>query len=520
MPLSIFSHRTGKRFARCVHLQKRPFHARWRVPLSAFLAIIMFFPGGCGFMPPSVRGIPEEETTSVRAGQKSMVLFRLAPRLDNIPITPADKALGPGHPFFILRANIDRREKPWSFRAFSPSAEAATENWVYYLMSPGEYWVDIHTPFNAAASNKAEFTKNNFFLEVPEGVPLLYAGTLSVSCTSRWGLFVRSIDRCDDLLIEDEPDAAETVARRDFGGLGQMETALLRPSTWEPVAENPANLAPIGVLLKGPLPLSTPDWKKRGVGRATGLGSSITGETVKDLGGGDGSFGAGLILGYLLYLPFGTVGGLIGGEHSDQKWSPCMTTIASEVVNWSPPDALRMAMVEALTRRGVENIAVVDNVSLDLHEGGQPQVRTLFEIEIQEMAFRECGKRWTFCGEMKVRGLLRDNAKGRILYDGILIYSNGSGRSSFSKQAGRMPYERFANADAACRPIEEYCAPEGAKLFVRDLEAAARFLAERLVEEAGMSPGRDGERQISKSSGSPLPPKVMHTPDPTVRDRH
>jgi hypothetical protein len=186
-----------------------------------------------------------------------------------------------------------------------------------------------------------------------------------------------------------------------------------------------------------------------------------------------------------------------------------MNTIASEVVNWSPPDALRMAMVEALARRGVDNITVVDNVSLDLHEDGQPQVRTLFEIEIQEMAFRECGKRWTFCGEMKVRGRLRDNAKGRILYDGILIYSNGSGRSSFSKQPDRMPYERIANTDAACRSIEEYCAPEGAKLFVQDLKAAARFLAKRLVEEAGVSPGRDNEPWISN---------VIDSRDRIVRD--
>jgi hypothetical protein len=510
MPLSIFfSHRIGKRFAGRVHLPKKSFIALWRVPLSAFLAVIMFLPGGCGFMPPAVRRIPEEETTSVRAGQKSMVLFRLAPRLDNIPITPADKALGPDRPFFILRANIDRREKPWAFRAFSPSTEAAAENWVYYLLSPGEYWLGIQTPINTAASNKTYFPKNNYFLEVPEGVPLLYAGTLSFSCTSRWGLFVRSIDRCDNVLIEDESKAAEIVARRDFGGLGQMETALLRPSTRETMAKNPADLAPMGVILKGQLPLSTPDWKKRGVGRATGLGSSITGETVADLGGGDGSFGAGLILGYLLYLPFGTVGGLIGGDYSDGKWSPCMNTIASEVVNWSPPDALRMAMVEALARRGVDNITVVDNVSLDLHEDGQPQVRTLFEIEIQEMAFRECGKRWTFCGEMKVRGRLRDNAKGRILYDGILIYSNGSGRSSFSKQPDRMPYERIANTDAACRPIEEYCAPEGAKLFVQDLKAAARFLAKRLVEEAGVSPGRDNEPWISN---------VIDSRDRIVRD--
>ena len=387
-------------------------------------------------------------------------------------------------------------------------------------MSAGEYWVGIHTPFNAAASNKAYSTKSNYFLEVPEGVPLLYAGGPFRFLHKSLGL-VRALDRP----LRRCPDRGRARSRRNrFASRfwrsladGNRTAASVDAGAWS--RKSGESGADERYPERAASPFDT-RLEKKGVGRATGLGTTITGETVADIGGGDRSFGAGLILGYLLYLPFGTAGGLIGGEHSDQKWSPCMNTIASEVVNWSPPDALRAVMVEALARRGVDNITLEDNVSSMFREGGQPRVRTLFEIEIQEIVFRECGKRWTFCGEMKVRGRIRDLAKGRVLYNGILVYSNGSGGSPFSKQPDRMPYKRFANMDAACRSIEEYCAPEGAKLFVQDLEAAARFLVERLVGEAGVSPGRDGERQISMSSGSFLFPKVMYSPDPTVKDRH
>jgi len=71
----------------------------------------------------------------------------------------------------------------------------------------------------------------------------------------------------------------------------------------------------------------------------------------------------------------------------------------------------------------------------------------------------------------------------------------------------RMPYERFAGADAACRPIEEYCAPDGAKVFVADLVTAARSLADRLVEEGiGESPrrGQEGDAAASETrAGDP-----------------
>jgi hypothetical protein len=474
---------------------------RWRVPLSPILVLIQLLTAGCG-LHSTVKGIPENEAPSVREGKKTVVLFRLAPLLDNTPVTTVAKIHSLEFPFHILHADIDQRKSPSLSPSFSPSAEAAAENWLYYLIPPGKYWVGfLDQPMRWVNPNSRS---NHFFLEVPEGVPLLYAGTLSYKCLSRWTIAGRMAGLCGGLSIRDESEAAGTVARRDLGEYGPMETILLRPMTWKPVAGGPTILAPMGVALKGSLSVSTPEWKLRGIGRATGLGS----ETVVSLlsqppspGSSSSSFEERLYLGYALYLPLGTVAGLIGGENSAQKWSPCMNTIAAEVVTWSPRDALRTALVDALARHGVDDIIMVDNVSSGLEESVLPPVRTLFEVEIQEVVFRECGDRWTFCSEMKIHGRLRDLAKGRILYDGILIYSNDSRRFPFSKQWYGRPYEWLVNAHSVCRPIEKYCVPDGPKLFVEDLDEAIRFLSNRLVKEAGISPGRSESPRISSMPG-------------------
>jgi hypothetical protein len=419
----------------------------------------------------------------------SVLLFRAAPRLGNVLVGPASAALSFEKGLFLLRADIDRREKPRAHPAWSASAEAHAGNWVYYLVPPGSYWIGVHDSEQYAKRGLVadlEFPPNEFFLEVPERVPIVYAGTLEVSCSSRWGIFGPLVDRCGDVTVSDESEAAGEVARRDFGGIGPMETVLMRRSPGRMASSSPpGDLSPMGVLLKSAPRLSTPEWRWRGVGRATGLGN-FSSVDFRGFGGG-ASYGgyaeAGIVLGYILYLPFGAAGGLIAGEDSAQKWGPCMDAIGSEVVGWSPREAFRTAVADALARRGVDNVSVVDNVSSVFDTEGRPRVKTLLELDVREVAFRECGKRWTFCGEMKVRGRLRDLAGDRTLYDGILLHSNRSGRSSFSSRMDRMPYERFAGADAVCRPIEEYCAPDGAKVFVADLGTAARSLADRLVQE-------------------------------------
>ena len=482
----------GKRFAQGT-VSLKP--VRRRMPLIALSAVLLLLSTGCGFTGPSVRRVPDDEAASVRAGRLSVLLLRIAPRLDNVLVAPASRALGGEKGVILLRADIDHREEPRAHRANSASAEANAGNWVYYLVRPGSYWIGVHDPEWAAmgrGSTPFGFPRNDFFLDVPEGVPIVYAGTLDVSCSSRWGIFGPLVKRCDNVTVSDDSEAAGQVAQRDFDEVGPMETVLMRRSPGRAVPSTPGDLSPMGVLLKDAPHFSTPEWRKRGVGRATGLGNFSSGELRGFFSGGSsyGGFAeAGIVLGYILYLPFGAAGGLIAGEDSAQKWGACMDAIGSEVAGWSPREAFRAAVADALARRGVDIVSVVENVSSVFDTEGRPRGKTLLELDVQEVAFRECGMRWTFCGEMKVQGRLRDLARGRTLYDGILLHSNRSGRSPFSSRMDRMPYERFAGADAACRPIEEYCAPDGAKAFVADLVTAARSLADRLVEEGlGESP--------------------------------
>jgi hypothetical protein len=62
-------------------------------------------------MPPAVKGIPEEETTSVRAGQQPIVLFRLAPRLDNTLIMPTRLSVRTAHSFTCGQTSIGGKSR-------------------------------------------------------------------------------------------------------------------------------------------------------------------------------------------------------------------------------------------------------------------------------------------------------------------------------------------------------------------------------------------------------------------------
>ncbi len=505
----LISRRTRRPVATRVASGNKSLSGPWRVPLSALLAVILILPGGCGLGGGTVKGVLERDAPSVRAGQKAVVLVRLAPRLDNAFVPPVDRFLGEDFPILLQWSDINRRESPhpvskyWSW-AFSPSTMAAAGNWVYYLLPPGEYWLTVRGHAEFTKMEDAYVPRNNFYLEVPEDVPLLYAGTLSGECTSSWSFLGRVAARCGPLSIEDESEACEVVARRDLAEFGPMKTILMRPAAWEPRAGNAGDLEPMGVILNGSPPLLTPDWKLRGVGRATGLGS----ETVMGLLGGTPSppsplatLEQKLYLGYFAYLPLGAAAGLIGGRQSEQEWGPCMHRIAADVTSWSPPDALGTALVEALAVRGVKDVTVVDDASLVLREDGQPRFRTLLEVDIQDVVFRECGTRWTFCSEMKVRGRLRELATGRVLYHGILVHSNHSRRFPLSApMLYTRPYERFAGSNALCRKIEDYCGRDGAAFFIEDLGVATRRLAQRLIVEVGVPLGDAG------SSGAPGPP--------------
>ncbi len=161
-----------------------------------------------------------------------------------------------------------------------------------------------------------------------------------------------------------------------------------------------------------------------------------------------------------------------------------MEAIATQIDNTSLQDAFLAELAAGLARRGVDKVILMDNVSPVPTGAATPRIGSLLEIEFQDTFFRECGKRWTFVAEVKIRGKLRDLERNRTLYDRTLVRSKRSGRTWFSTEVKRMPNERLVEDGPACRPIEEYCESGNTKLFAEDLAAAARILADRIAEEA------------------------------------
>jgi len=444
---------------------------------------------GCAYMSTAVRTPDAEEAAAAQSGEKAIVLLRLAPRLDAIPVTPLAEAYDASDGFWIFTADIDRRGKPGRTRLLlrAPSEAAAASNWAYLLLSPGAYWVSVLAPGEIGRPGGTEIPLrgNHYFLEVPSGAPVVYAGTLAVSCeTVRELLFWRSIASCGAMALEDETPAAQEVAGRDFGGAGPVTTSLLRPEDDQRYRGAAADLFPIGVHVEGTGEVGKPNWTSRGVGRATGLGG-ITGEGAGDfvsgMGQGGGYLGAAIVLGYALYLPFGTVGGYIAGSHSAAKWGPCVEGLGARIVAWSPPAALQESFRDALARRGIGEVVVLDSLPPTVPRGGMPNVRTRLEVRILEVVVRECAERWTFCPEMTVRVRLEDAGTGLVLFDETLVHTDPGAKGSFSFHADRLPYEQAVLPAPRCLTIAECCSENGAEELLGGLDLAGKILAERVV---------------------------------------
>jgi hypothetical protein len=446
-------------------------------------------PLGCAYVQPSVRAPTADEAAAVRSGEKTIVLLRLLPRLDTLPVTPLAEAYDASDGFWIFAADIDHRGKPgrtrWLLRA--PSEAAAASNWAYLLLPPGAYWVSVLSPGEMGRSGGTEIPLqgNPYVLEIPAGAPVVYAGTLAISCqTVRKMLFWRAIDSCGPVAVEDETPAAQEVAGRDFGETGPVAASLLRPQGDQRYRGPAADLFPMGVRVDGTGEVGRPEWRKRGVGRATGLGG-ITGEGVGDfvsgMGQGGGYLGAAIVLGYALYLPFGTVGGYIAGSHSAAKWGPCVDGLGARIVEWSPPVALRESFRDAFARRGVGEVLLLDGPSLTLPGGAMPGMRSLLDVRILEVALRECEERWTFCPELTVRVRLQGAGTGLVLFDETLVHTDPDAKGSFSFHADRRPYEQVVLPAPRCLTIEECCGDHGAEQLISGLELAGGILAARVV---------------------------------------
>ncbi len=121
----------------------------------------------------------------------------------------------------------------WNIPAVSPSLESRKEGWMYLVLKPGTYYLSFFPP---GSMEPRKFDDESpqisaFRFYVPKGEPIMYVGSLSVSCKWSKGIFRNFIGRSSKIVVTDETESAKKIAQASLIKYGQMSTSLMQQST-------------------------------------------------------------------------------------------------------------------------------------------------------------------------------------------------------------------------------------------------------------------------------------------------
>jgi len=434
------------------------------------VVLCVFFLARCATIGPPA----QSEEDSIKQGKRAIVLARI---IAEVPGRPIDYPTGRT----VRLASIDKGEAPKAYPlAHFPSPGSKKEGWVYFILEPGTYHLSVLPTYEVNSNKKRDpetakitetvfgkpMTFSTFWFHVPKDTPLLYIGSLNISCKGRYSWWTADATECSDTEVIDESAAAQELAGVSLSRYGPLRTMLLS-RYGRPDDKTVPLRAERGFVIKGPQALASPEWIGRGIDRGIGAG------TIFFLGGAYGIFP------FIAYLPIGTAAGFIGGSHSQAKWEPCIEGLSKVFKEY---DAV-WNMTKITAERSIMRFVDTDGSRVDDPPAAARAnyLEDLLIVNIQEVALRECEKSWTFCLEMEIRARLWDAAAERLTYDRLLGYT-------FEKRLhlGRDLYVLPVSPPSPCRDIEAYCGQEGPALFREELSRGITSLTEKLVKDLGI----------------------------------
>ncbi len=443
---------------------------------AVIVGVIVAFLSGCAIV-----GAPSGSADeSIRKGEKTVVLLRVTAAVEDQPVN-AVKYFG----FKI--ASIDKGEPPQQlFFPASSSAETRQAGWMYLILRPGETYY-LSSSFGVTKnSNLPYLLVPDMWFHVPHDRPFIYIGSLSVSCEGKINYFgVPYVGSCSRLLLADETESAKAVARDSFAPYGLPWTSLMW--SWSALAGSQSEAlmtpnSPLGVVVSTTKTVVTPKWRSRALSRTTGIGNWINEDTAKglgNLGGGypPGAAGAGLVMGYLLYLPVGTALGIAGGIYSEKTWQPCMERLAEELGTSDLPTEFDTTLTSALRRSGIDQMVQVP-VETEMRDStNQSGPKVILHAEIQRVTLSECSERWTFSVDAQIRARLWETSAEQYLYDRVFLNS----------ERNRYPYHSHIPR-SECRKIEEYCGEQGPDIVRGELTNAINSAVAEIAENLTQQP--------------------------------
>ncbi len=394
-----------------------------------------------GCASPSSSGTNRKLSTSEAA--KSVVLLRLSSILDG---RTADPLKGKSKLLFRL-VNADdektsRRLKPQPVR----TAEFANNGWVYFLLEPGNYQLQIRKTRLVGRPSKG----TRYRLHVPSNRSVLYAGTFrgASQVAKEWTIAGHFIRAFGGELVS-EPAMAETVSRAEFSDKGPFSVAMLHPADGLSAEKPIQQLRPISIETAGTSALRPPNWKARAADDY--LNAAIA-------GGGDSS---GVIAAYnLAAMPFAALAGAVDGQIAKKKWASCVRGLNEELANADLPGQLRQILREQMRNRHVPQSSDAASADLQppftrLEEG----CRYLLRGEVRRVELVQGQKRDTICARVAIRFCLLDKQGDDYLYDQTLI------------------------ANSSFRQIKEFAGNTGRALFARELTGNIHSVVAQFVQQ-------------------------------------
>jgi len=490
-----------------------------RVLLGFILALAPGFLVGCGSI--TVRPPSSTQAELGRAGRASVVLMRLQVSFQGKTVrTPEGYSIfaAPGGKRFWLRLADLEASAPVHdvYDAHSPSEEARDAGWIYLELPAGNYWLSLvpsgviadatpPTMFSTVPPIQGHYGLHvrgefqpvpAFRLDVREGEPVLYAGTIELSKDLRLSSDsdpgAGGETPVVTVRILDQREAAARVIRNDLAsrGLDTIQTRLLQDYHQSLGAEEIHELTPFGLASLSSEHLGNPEWIKRSLG----LWLTPTGVLLSAAGGGGSGSGALVALG-IAYVPIGTLGGLIHGTVTRGKWKHTLQALDDELAEMKP----NLELAAVLKTNFVHHLhrVPIDLTPEEIVGSDGPDAPTATSVHgmilatITRIVLRESGEGGKFLVEVGIRIRLWDTREKHWRYDRAFVYTEFNPEKRITLE---RPYETLLLASSPGRPMDAYAGPEGRAQLRLEVRRAIQLVVEEVRHDWGLEEWlREGE---------------------------
>ena len=473
----------------------------------AVLSVPLVACTGVRVAPPSAK-----EYAAARGGRAAVVMLR------GVAESPqgGERALfrpGSSPAKSISLARLDAPGE-WSRAAAlrAPDAGALRGGWVYLVLKPGTYYLLVHDTVPPGLAPETAAPGEDWLLEVPEGSPLVYAGTV-VFAGAGPSAATTSSDHAGHAghapvgvatRVRDDAAEARKVGSNCFAGLAAGEGATVRASLVRRYS-GPADPGPSGPQVVSARPRvrvdGTPPPKGYGVQNACAQDGAwyglLYGDPILKGAGSSTNTAADLLLfmvkmGLYAWAGTGAIAGSVAGVGEARDVQPCVT----QAVGWARDFDLARRLSESVTQRLTPGLPGGAGAG----DGEGPELH----VSVQELHLRPCRKAHLACVEARVRVRLWDPQAGRHLKDCVLLYSNAAARHRIEPYGQPLPPYVLPVDQAAVlnlRSLARMPAAERRARVEAELGRAVAALSQQITRQLP-PPGR---ARLTSATSTPAP---------------